>query len=246
MLVSFLSASWPPKIWVSFSQHHGSTICEFPSPQYVSFPSIPKHCMGFISLSFFPNIYGCCFPQPYIWANNLWVSLPSPFNSIICPHPLYPNTVLVSLHSALWLPKFMGFIFPPKMSLPIPLHTQALYWFRFSLLWDSQNLWVSLPSTFNTQNMSFPWWDPPSIPKHHICFVSLSFVTTKIYWFHFPQPLDPTICEFPFPQPWTPKICPFPSWDPPQYPSTVLVLFPSAFWLPKFMGLVSLSAMAQH
>ena len=166
------------------------------------------------------------------------------------------------------------------MSLPIPLHTQALYWFRFSLLWDSQNLRVSLPSTLNTQNMSFPllgsplntqalywfcvpqlsdsqnlWVSFPSAPwpnnmrvsfpstanTQKMCFPS-PLNTQALYWFRFPQLLDSQNLWVSFPSAAStqqyvnfptlslnhPKYVLPPPEIPPQYPSTVLVSFPSA------------------
>ena len=137
-------------------------------------------------------------------------------NKKICWHS---NTLLVLFTSALspqnlWVwfsqPHGTAICFPPStvptQKMSSSLNSQTLYWFRSQLppqhLWVllpsapwPNNMWVLLPSTLNTQNVS-----SSSIPKHCIGFDSLSFVTTKIYGFHFPQPHGPTICEFPFPQ----------------------------------------------
>ena len=87
---------------------------------------------------------------------------------------------------------------------------------------------------------------PPSIRKRCIGFVSLGFDTPKIYGFHFEISLSPTAqqyASFPSLNLKHPKMS-LPLY--PQYPSAVLVSSPSALRLPKFMGFISLSPMAQQ
>ena len=158
--------------------------------QYVSFPPL--------NLKQPKNVFPSQFPNTELVAFHSALSLPT-FMGLVSLGPMsqqyvsftplnlkhskyvlplqYPNTVLVSFPSASWLPKF-------KVSFP-------------SAPW-ANNIWVSLPSTFNTQNMYFPL---PLIPKRCIGFISLSFMTSKIYGFCFSRPYVPTICEFHSPQP---------------------------------------------
>ena len=110
------------------------------------------------------------------------VSLPSIVNlkhqkNVFSFPPQYPSAVLVLFPSALRLPKFMGFISLSPMA----------------------QQYASFPS-LNLKHPKHVLPPSPSIPKHCIGFISLSFETPKIYGFHFLQPHGPTICEFPFPQ----------------------------------------------
>ena len=102
---------------------------------------------------------------------------------------------------------------------------------------------VSFPSTANTQKMCFP------SPLH----------TQALYWFRFPWHCQSQIYGFHFEishSPTAQQYASFPSLNlnhpkmslplHPQYPSAVLVSSPSALRLPKFMGFISLSPMAQQ
>ena len=75
----------------------------------------------------------------------------------------------------------------------------------------------------------------PPIPKRYIGFISLSFVTPKIYGFHFPQPHNMwvSLCS----KLNTQNVPPPP--PPPLYANAVLVSFPLALTVPKFMGFIS-------
>ena len=103
-------------------------------------------------------------------------------------------------------PKYLCILFPsgpPQYPndigfISLSFVTPKIYGFHFP---QPKNMWVSLCSKLNTQNV------PPP----------LLLYTQTLYWFrfpwlwqsqnlwvsfrNFPQPHSPTICEFPFPQP---------------------------------------------
>ena len=260
ILVSFLSALWLPKFmgFVSLGidspkiyGFHFEISLSPTAQQYASFPSLNlKHPK--MSLPLYPQYPSAVLvssPSALRWPKFMGFISLSPmaqqyvsFPSLNFRHPKYvlpppwippqyPSTVLVSSPSALWLPKFIGFV-----SLSPTAQQYHIMWVSLLSTLNTQNVpppppsipkhcigFVSLsfdtPKSYGShfrqplaqQYASFPSLNlkhpknvlppPPSIPKHCIGFISLSFETPNIYGFHFPQPLGPTICEFPFLQP---------------------------------------------
>ena len=163
----FLQLCHSQNLWVWFSQPHGTAICFPPStlPTQKMSSSLNSQTLYWFRSQLRPQHLWVLLPSAS-WPNNMWALLPQPFTPKMRPPPLYPNTVLVSIPSALWLPKFMGFI---------------------SLSPTAQQ-YVSFP-LFKIKHPKCPS-PSPSIRKHCIGSVSLSF-ETKIYGFHFKFPSAP-------------------------------------------------------
>ena len=130
----------------------------------------------------------------------------------------FPNTELVAFHSALSLPTFMGLV-----SLG-PMSQQYVSFTPLNLKHPKYVLPAQCPVTVLVSFPSALW-----LPKFKVSFPSAPWPNNM--WVSLPSTLNTQNMYFP---------------HPPQYPRAVLVSFPSALRLPKFMVLVSLNPVAQQ
>ena len=98
------------------------------------------------------------------------------FVSLSTPPPSIPKRYIGFISLSFVTPKIYGFHFP-----------------------QPKNMWVSLCSKLNTQNVPAPLYTKT---LYWFCFPRLWHSQNLLvsFW-NFPQPHSPTICEFPFPQP---------------------------------------------